>query len=306
MIPRPVIIDTDPGIDDAVAILLALAAPELDVLGLAAVGGNLPLAATARNARRIVELAGRPEIPVYAGCPRPIGAPRADAAHAHGDLGLGDLALPEPVNAMRPEHGVVYLIDALRRAEPKSLTLCALGPLTNIATALVMAPDIAAGIAELVVMGGGTHGNVTPAAEFNMHCDPLAAALVFDSGLPVTIVPLDATEAVLGTPERIAPLRRLGTRCGDAVATLIGPRGALGRPPMAMHDPCVIAYLLAPELCRWRDAHVAVETRSALTLGMTVIDRRGGRERLPNARVIEAIDADGFYRLLAERIARLP
>ena len=303
--PRPIIIDTDPGIDDAVAILLALASPELAVLGLVAVAGNLPLAATARNARSIVELAGRPGVPVYAGCPRPMGPDRADAKHAHGVAGLGDLALPEPAGMVRPEHGVAYLIETLRRAAPGSVTICALGPLTNIATALVMAPDIADGVAELVVMGGGTHGNATPAAEFNIHVDPQAAALVFDSGLPITMVPLDATERVLATPERAERLRRLGTSCGDAVATLIGPRGALGQPPMAMHDPCVIAYLLAPELCRCREAHVSVETGSALTMGMTVVERRNRGDRAPNARFIEAIDADGFFRLLAERIARL-
>jgi purine nucleosidase len=304
--PRPVIIDTDPGIDDAVAILLALASPELDVLSLVAVAGNLPLAATARNACCIVELAGRPEIPVFAGCPRPIGPNRVDAEHAHGAFGLGDLALAEPAVAASPKHGVMHLIEMLRRAAPKSVTLCALGPLTNIATALVMAPDIATGIAELVVMGGGTHGNLTPAAEFNIHCDPHAAALVFDSGLPITMVPLDVTELVLSTPERVEHVRNLGTRCGDAVATLIGPRTTLGQPPMAMHDSCVIAYLLAPELCRRYDAHVSVETGSALTMGMTVIDSRRRDGRPPNAQVIEAIDADGFYALLSERIACLP
>src|SRR4051794_14141898 len=157
---RPVIIDTDPGIDDTVAILLALASPELDVLGLVAVAGNLPLAATARNARAIVELAGRPEVPVYAGCPRPIAPQRIAAETAHGAGGLGDLVLPEPAAPPLPEHGVLSLIETLRGAAPHSITLCALGPLSNIAMALVMAPDIAAGIAELVIMGGGTRGNM--------------------------------------------------------------------------------------------------------------------------------------------------
>src|SRR4051794_21559258 len=142
--PRPIIIDTDPGIDDAVAILLALASPELDVLSLVAVAGNLPLAATARNALSVVELAGRPDIPVYAGCPRPIGQARRDAEHAHGPGGLGDLILPPPALAARPEHGVFYLVDTLRAAEPRSITVCALGPLTNIAMAFVAAPEIAA------------------------------------------------------------------------------------------------------------------------------------------------------------------
>ena len=303
---RPIIIDTDPGIDDAVAILLALAAPELDVLGLVAVAGNLPLAATARNARRLAELAGRPELPVHAGCPRPLGRIRAPAEEAHGDGGLGDLVLPPPAQPPRLEHGVLYLIETLRRASPGSVTLCALGPLTNIATALVMAPDIAAGIAELVIMGGGSHGNVTPAAEFNIHADSPAAALVFDSVLPITLVPLDVTESVRSTVERIEPIRQLGTRCGAAAAELLGPRHALGRPPMAMHDPCVIAWLLAPQLFSGREAYVAIETASALTDGMTVIDWHRRGDRPANARVLETVDADGVYRLLGERLPRLP
>jgi purine nucleosidase len=305
---RPIIIDTDPGIDDAVAILLALASPELAVLGLVAVAGNLPLAATARNALSLLELAGRPEIPIYAGCPRPMAGARIDAEHAHGEGGLGDLVLPPPALALRPEHGVFYLIDTLRRAEPRSVTICALGPLTNIAMALVAAPDIAAGIAELVIMGGASHGlgNVTPAAEFNIHADPHAASLVFDSGVPITMVPLDVTRGVRSTPDRIAPIRAIATRCGAAIAELLGPRRTLGQPPMAMHDPCVIAYLLAPELFGGREVNVAVETHSPLAMGLTLIDWRRVSGRKPNARVIETVDADGVYRLLAERLARLP
>jgi purine nucleosidase len=305
-VPHPIIIDTDPGIDDAVAILLALASPEVDVLGLVAVAGNLPLAATATNARTIVELAGCPAVPVYAGCPGPIRGNRVSAEHAHGASGLGDLVLPAPALPPRPEHGVWYLIDTLRRAEPRSITLCALGPLTNIAMALVAAPEIAAGIAGLVIMGGGSRGNITPAAEFNIHADPLAAEIVFDSGLPITMVPLDVTLNVRSTPERIAPIRALGTRVGAAVAELLGPRRALAQPPMAMHDPCVIACLLMPELFRGRAVNVAIETQSPLTLGMTVIDWRGNSGRSPNARVIETADADGIYRLLVERLGRLP
>lgn len=303
---RQIIIDTDPGMDDAVAILLALASPEIDVLGLVAVAGNLPLKATVRNAGAIVELAGRPDVPVFAGCPRPIGGAPGGAAEAHGEGGLGDLLLPEPVRPAASQHGVVWLVETLRRAAPKSVTLCALGPLTNIALALVMAPDIAAGVAELVVMGGGTRGNMTATAEFNIHADPQAAALVVDSGLPIVMVPLDVTETVRSTPERVAPIAALGTRCAAAAAALLGPRHGLGRPPMAMHDPCVIAYLLAPERFQGRAANVAIETRSELTLGMTVIDWRGRSGRPANATVLETTDADGIYRLLAERLARLP
>jgi purine nucleosidase len=304
--PRPIIIDTDPGIDDAVAILLALASAEFEVAGVVAVAGNVALPTSFRNARALVALAGRPGLPVYAGCPRPISPGAARLGDAHGDGGLGDLTLPEPTSPPRPEHGVVWLIETLRQAEPRSVTLAALGPLTNIATALVMAPDMAAGIAELVLMGGGTRGNMTAAAEFNIHCDPQAAALVFDSGLPITMVPLDVTETVRSTPERIAPIAALPTRCGNAAASLLGPRRGLGRPPMAMHDPCVIAYLLAPALFGGRRVNVAVETQSPLTEGMTVIDWRGRSGRPANTQVIESADADGIYRLLAERLANLP
>ena len=302
---RPIIIDTDPGIDDGVAILLALGSPEIDVLALTAVAGNAALSITERNARAIAELAGRGELPVYAGCPRPLGPQPDYAIGAHGDGGLGDLMLVPPAVPVRPEHAVVYLVETLRHAPLGSITLCALGPLTNIAAALVLAPDIGAAVAELVVMGGGTRGNVTPAAEFNTHADPGAAAIVFASGLPITLVPLDITEQVRSSEEHIAPLRRLGTRCGNAAATLLGPRRALGRPPMAMHDPCVIAYLLAPQLFSARQAAVAIETASRLTMGMSVI-ARPGPGRPANARVLETVDPEGIYRLLAERIARLP
>ena len=311
--PRPIIIDTDPGTDDAVAILLALAAPELEVLSLVAVAGNLPLDMTERNARAILELAGRPEIPVYAGCPRPISPGVVTAEHAHGERGLGGLVLPEPTLRRRPEHGVDVLVERLRRAAPRSVTICALGPLTNIALALVKAPDIAAGVAELVVMGGASHalGNMTPAAEFNIHADPLAAALVFDSAVPITLIPLDLTHQVPATQERIERIRALGNHCGLAAAELMSPprqlrRGPGAAPAWALHDPCVIAHLIAPKLFEGAEVNVAIETQSPLTLGMTLVDWRGISGRRPNARVMTRIDADGFFALLAERLARLP
>jgi len=310
---RPIIIDTDPGTDDAVAILLALAAPELEVLSLVAVAGNLPLTVTERNARGVLELAGRPDIPVYAGCPRPMSAGFVSAEHAHGENGLGGLVLPEPALSARPEHGVDAMIETLLRAASGGVTLCALGPLTNIALALVKAPEIAGRIAELVVMGGASHalGNTTPAAEFNIHADPLAAALVFDSGVPITMIPLDLTHQVRATPKRIERVRARGNRCGRAAAELMAPlrrlrRGRGAAPAWALHDPCVIAYLIAPELFEGAEVNVAIETQSPLTLGMTVVDWRGISGRRPNARVMNRIDADGFFALLGERLARLP
>jgi len=312
-VPRSIIIDTDPGTDDAVAILLALGAPELDLRALVAVAGNAPLDATERNARAILELAGRPEVPVYAGCPRSIGGASITAEHAHGDTGLGELELPPPQIPMRPTHGVDFLIGTLRTAAPRSVTVCALGPLTNIATALVKAPDIAERMAELVVMGGASYalGNTTPCAEFNIHADPTAAAIVFASGARITLIPLDLTHQVMSTPQRIERVRAAGNRCSVAAALLMGPprarrarRGQL--PAYALHDPCVIAYLLAPDLFDGVEVNVAVETQSVLTLGMTVIDWRGISGRPRNARVMTKIDADGFYALLTERLAGLP
>jgi purine nucleosidase len=312
--PRRIIIDTDPGTDDAVAILLALAAPEeLEILGIVAVAGNLPLSLTERNARRVCELAGRPDVPVYAGCARPLVRPLATAVHIHGDTFRDRLHLPEPTMPLRAQHGVDFLIGTLRTAEAGTVTLCALGPLTDIAMALVKAPDIAPRIGEVVVMGGAGFeiGNVTPAAEFNIHADPHAAALVFDSGIPITMIPLDVTHQVLSTPPRIAALRALGNRCGPAVAGLLAAfeetrtekfeaRG------MALHDPCVIAYLLRPALFSGREVNVAVETTSPLTTGMTVVDWWGVTGRKANARFLTTVDAEGLYDRLTQRLGRLP
>ena len=304
MAARRIIIDTDPGIDDAVAILLALASPELAVEGIVAVAGNVPLAVTEANARVICELAGRRDIPVYSGCSRPITRSPITAEHFHGASGLGRLVLPTPTIAPRAEHGVDFTIDTLRRAPPKSIVWCALGPLTNVALALVKAPDIVAGVRELVLMGGASRalGNTTPAAEFNIHADPHAARIVFESGLPITMVPLDLTHQVRSTAPRIASIRALGTPVGDAVADLLTPTKAA---PDALHDPCVIAYLLAPALFVGGRVNVAVECESALTLGMTVVDWRGVSGRPANANVLHGVDANGVYALLTERLRRL-
>lgn len=303
---RPVIIDTDPGIDDAVALLLALASPELAVEAIVAVAGNAPLAVTERNARAVCELAGRPDIPVYAGCPRPLRGDPITAMYFHGETGLGTVALPPPSLPRQSRHGVGFIIDRLRDAVPDSVTWCALGPLTNVAAALVQAPEIIAGVAEFVLMGGASRalGNTSPAAEFNILADPQAAAIVFDSGLPITMVPLDLTHQVRSTAPRIARIRAVGTRAAAVVAELLTPSG--GGEPHALHDPCVIAYLLAPHLFAGSRVNVAVETQSPLTLGATVVDWRGVGGRDVNAAVLHTVDADGVYALLEERLARLP
>jgi purine nucleosidase len=311
---RQIIIDTDPGQDDAVAILLALASPqELELLGIVAVAGNVPLRLTARNARIVCELAGRADVPVYAGCERPMHRDLVTAEYIHGKTGLDGPTLPEPTTALQPQHGVDFLIDALRRADAGSVTLCALGPLTDIAMALVKAPDVAGKVAEIVAMAGAYFevGNVTPAAEFNVYVDPHAADLVLRSGIPITMIPLDVSHKALTTRPRIERFRALGTRCGVAVAEMLDfferhdveKYGFDGGP---LHDPCVIAYLLRPALLRGRKVNVTVETGSPLTLGMTVADWWGVTDRPPNVQFMNDIDADGFYDLLTERIARLP
>jgi purine nucleosidase len=304
MAARSIIIDTDPGTDDAVAILLALASPELTVEGIAAVAGNVPLAVTERNARAICELAGRPDIGVYAGCPAPISRAPITAEHFHGGEGLGTLALPAPLMALRAQHGVDFTVDVLRAAQPGSIDWCALGPLTNIAMALTKAPDIVSGVRELVLMGGASRalGNVTPAAEYNIHADPHAAEIVFASGMPITMIPLDVTHQLRSTPERIARITEIGSPVAAAVAELLQPTGAQ---PDALHDPCVIAYLLAPRLFEGSRVNVAIECESPLTLGMTVVDWRGVSGRPANANVLHTVDADGFYALLQDRLPAL-
>jgi purine nucleosidase len=311
--PRKIVIDTDSGIDDAVALLLALAVPELEVLGIVAVMGNLPLEMTQRNGRLACELAGRADIAVHVGCAGPLLLPLRAAAAIHGDDLAERLGLPGPSMPLRPGHGVDFIIDTVRSAEPGVVTLCALGPLTDIAMALAKAPDIAARIAELIVMGGAGFeiGNVTPAAEFNIHVDPHAAAMVLASGVPVTMVPLDVTHRVLSAPARLAALRALPNRCGPAVARLLdhfeeARASRFGPLAQALHDPCVIAYLLRPELFRGRQVNVAVETGSPLTLGMTVVDWFGVTGRAANAKFLTEVDAEGVYDLLTTGLARLP
>ena len=300
--PRRIIIDTDPGIDDAVAILLALGSPELTIEGIVAVAGHVPLGVTERNARAVCELAGRGDLGVYAGCSVPITRTPITAEHFHGEDGLGTLKLPEPSIALRPQHGVDFTVERLRAAPANSVSWCALGPLTNLAMALIKAPDIVSGIGELVLMGGASRalGNVTPAAEFNIHADPHAAEIVFDSGLPITMIPLDATHQVRSTEERIERIASIATPVATAVAELLRPSGA---GPDALHDPCVIAYLLAPDLFEASWVNVAIECESALTLGMTVVDWRGVSGRPANANVVYGADADGIYALLEARLS---
>lgn len=311
MVAKPIIIDCDPGADDAIALFLALAFPEhLNVLGITTVAGNVPLSLTQKNARCLCELVGKVDLPVYAGCPRPLLRPLMTAEEVHGKTGLDGIHLPEPQMPLQAQHAVDFLIETLLRSTAK-ITLATLGPLTNVAVAMIKEPAICQHIQEIVMMGGAvTQGNITPSAEFNLYVDPHAAHVVVTAGLPLTIMSLDVTHQAIATPERLSAIRAINSPVSAATIGLLDHYGAyemqrhgfLGPP---LHDPCVIAYLLQPDLFTCYRAYVAIETTSELTLGRTVVDRGHVTNYPPNANIAETIDAEGFYQLLTRAIATL-
>lgn len=310
---RKIIIDTDPGQDDAVAILLALASPEdVEVLGITAVAGNVPLSLTQKNARIICELAGKPDTKVFAGCDRPMARDLVTAEYVHGKTGLDGPDLWDPSMTLQDTHAVDFIIDTLLQEPPGTVTLCPLGPLTNIATAFQKAPEIVSRVQEIVLMGGAYFevGNVTPAAEFNIYVDPQAADIVFKSGAPIVVMPLDVTHKALVTKQRNDAFRALGTKVGTFTAEMTDfferfDREKYGSEGAPLHDPTVIAYLIRPDLFKGRHVNVEIETTSELTMGMTVADWWGVTNRAPNALFIGDLDPDGFFDLLTERLARL-
>ena len=314
MTARQIIIDTDPGQDDAVAILLALASTdELEIRGITAVAGNVPLALTEKNARIVCELAGRLDVPVFAGADRPLHRPLVTAEHVHGKTGLDGPAMSEPTMALQQTHGVDFIVQTLRDAASDSVTLVPIGPLTNIALAFQRAPDIIGKVAEIVLMGGAYFevGNITPAAEFNIFVDPEAAAIVFGSGVPLTVMPLDVTHKALTSRARVDAFAALGNQAGRMVAAWTDfferfDKEKYGSEGAPLHDPCTIAYLLRPELFQGRHVNVEIETASELTRGMTVADWWRVTKRPPNATFMGAIDDAGYFALLTERLARLP
>ena len=315
-VTKSIILDCDPGHDDAVAILLALASPdEIDLLGLTVVGGNVQLDATVLNALKVVTLAATGDTPVYAGCPRPVMRDMVTAEHVHGESGLDSGSgqpLAEPTMQLSEQHAVNFIIETVRRAPANSVTLVATGPLTNVAVAFAMAPDIIARLADLVIMGGAGFepGNITPAAEFNLFVDPHAARAVFESGVKLTMFGLDVTHQMLITPARLKQFAEQGGRVGVVVADLldffnqydIAKYGWDGAP---LHDPCTIAYLINPDLFDGRQMHVVVDTTEGPSLGRTVTDWFGATEQLPNTKVITSGDAEAFFALITERIKRL-
>jgi len=312
--PRKIIITTDPGQDEAAAILLILGSPQdFDVLGVVAVAGNVRLDRTQRNTRQILELAGRSDIPVFAGSSRPLRRAPVTAEHVHGPEGLDGPTLPDPTMPLQDMHGVDFIIATLRAAPPGEISICSLSPLTTLATALLQAPDIAGRIGEIVMMAGAYFegGNIRVRAEFNVYVDPDAAAVVLRSGAKIAMLPLDVTHQMRSTRARLDALRALGNRSGIALAEMLTfsehfdlqKYGWEGAP---LHGPCVPAYMLRPEMFSGRHVNVMVETGGDLTLGMTVVDWWRVTERPANAFYVRDGDAEAYYALLTERVGRLP
>ena len=310
--PRPIIIDCDPGQDDAVALLLAFASPdELDLLGITTVGGNVPLHLTQRNARMMCDLAGMQQVPVFAGCAEPIERPLQTAEAIHGATGINGIEVFEPETVLQEQHAVDFIVDTLLAADDSSVTLVPTGPLTNIATAIQREPGICSRIERIVLMGGAMRegGNRTPSAEFNILVDPHAADIVFRCGRPITAMGLDVTHQVLSTRDRVDRMRALHNPVAMATADMLSffdrydteKYASEGAP---LHDPCTVAWLLKPELFEGKDCNISIETGSELTMGHTAVDFWHVTDRPINATWIHSVDAPAFYELLIERLAR--
>jgi purine nucleosidase len=307
------IIDTDPGADDVVALLFALASPdELNVRALTTVAGNVRLEKTSRNARLAREWAGREEVPVYAGAPKPMMRTPIYAENIHGKEGLSGVAVHEPKKGLEQSNAIEYLIDALMSAKPRSITLAILGPQTNLALALIQEPGIVQGIKEVVIMGGAhfNGGNITPVAEFNLFADPQAAEVVLKSGVKLTYLPLDVTHKILTSEARLKQIAALNNNAGKRVGEILneyikGDMEHYGLPGGPVHDASVIAYLLKPELFSGRSVNVVIDSREGPTFGQTIVDWYDTLKAPKNAFWVESGDAQGFFDLLTERLARL-
>jgi len=308
---RPIIIDCDPGQDDAINLLLAMSSPdELQILGITTVAGNVPLALTTRNARQVCDIAGRTEMPVFAGCDRPMRRQLLTAENVHGSTGIDGIEIVEPQTPLAGAHAVDFIVESLLAAgEP--VTLVPTGPLTNIGVAIQREPAILGNVAEIVLMGGAMRegGNHSPSAEFNMLVDPDAANIVFRCGRPITVLGLDVTHQVLATRERRERIRAIDNPAGQATAGMLDffnrhdtvKYGSLGAP---LHDPCTAAFLLKPGLFEGKACNLTVETTSELTMGHTAVDFWRVTNRPHNVNWIHSVDADGFYDLLIDRLKR--
>ena len=310
---KKIIIDTDPGQDDAVAILLALASTELQVVGITCVAGNVELELTTINACKICELAGRPDTIVVAGAAKPISRSLVTAKHVHGRTGLDGVDLPTPKMKISDINAVDFIIETLLNSKNKEITMCALGPLTNLALAIVKEPKIIKKIDQIVLMGGGFFegGNITPAAEFNIFVDPEAASIVVNSGVKIVMMPLDVTHKVLATKSFIEKVLLIDSNTSAAVAGLLNFFGRYdskkyGSDGAPLHDPNVIAYLLKPDYYRGKNINVEIELGSDLTLGMTVADWWQVTRKRKNVHFIKDVQTDLVLDLLISRLSTLP
>ncbi|SNB61476.1 purine nucleosidase [Arboricoccus pini] len=313
MTRQAIIIDTDPGQDDAIAILTALGSPEaIEILGICAVAGNVPLALTLDNVRKLLELANRRDVPVFAGAEAPLTRPLVTAEHVHGMTGMDGHDFPPPTMPVQDRHAATFIVEAVMSRPAKSVTICALGPATNLALALALEPRIAQRLREIVWMGGAAveGGNITPASEFNVHVDPEAGAKLLASGAEIVMMPLDVTHKARVTHAWMEEIRAIGGPVGIALGNLMTfAKGAderkFGKDRSPLHDPTTIAYVLQPELFAGQRVNVEIETGGYYTRGMTVVDWWGVAGRPVNVTFMRDIDAPGFFALLTDRLRRL-
>ena len=310
---RKISIDTDPGQDDALALMTAFGSDKLDVLGVTCVAGNVPLNLTTENALKICELSGMDEIPVFRGSERPLKRKLVTAEHVHGKTGLDGTELRLKKKELEELDAVNFIIESILENNFKEITLCALGPLTNLANALIKKPEISDLIEEIVLMGGGFFegGNITPAAEFNIYVDPEAAKIVLGSGIKTTMLPLDVTHKTLVDREFLQKLRSSGKRSAIEAAKLLDfferydkqKYGSQGGP---LHDPNVIVYLLEPSIYKGKLVNVDIELESNLTRGMTVVDWWGVTNRQSNVFYINEVNRDAFFNHVLKNVLNLP
>ena len=305
----PLIIDCDPGVDDAVALFLAFASPEFEIMAVTTVAGNVGPGRTAHNARIIRELAGRQDVPVFAGSTRPMVRPPVEAANIHGESGLGPLELFEPASPLAPGHAVLAIVDMVMSRPPRSVTMAVTGPMTNLALAILLEPAMVEHLGPVIIMGGARSegGNITPTAEFNVFADPHAAQVVFSSALEMVVFGLDATHQVRATAARTSALRRADTVAAKTTALLLdfaneiefAMTGLEGTP---LHDPCTIVWLLQPDLFETRPCAITVETSSPVTLGATSVNFRLKDPAASTCHWVMRSDADAVFQLLTERL----
>ena len=312
-IKKQIILDCDPGQDDAVAMALAMAATdEIEIMGITAVAGNVPLNLTQRNARLMCDICQRTDMIVYAGAEKPMAHSLVTAEHVHGKSGLDGIDIVEPITPLQEKHGVDYIIETCLSAADNSITLVPTGPLTNIGLAIHQESNILPKIKEIVLMGGTLRegGNITPSAEFNIYVDPEAAQIVLRCGRPIVMMSLDVTHQVLTTRKRVDAIRNLDSTVGEPIASLIEfyerydeEKYHLDGAPL--HDPCTIAYLIKPDLFSLKEVNVEVETGGKFTRGATVVDYWDVTGRLPNVQWAHTVDANGFFELLNNYLSKI-